>query len=97
MPNKEAMKFWIGAAAQLANMSVIWAQLVLDGKRYGTHPFLVPIRNAQTMELLPGVTIGDCGHKNGHNGIDNGYIILNHVRIPKSYALDAISGVNENG
>ena len=49
------------------------------------------------MKLLPGVTIGDCGHKNGHNGIDNGYIILDHVRIPKSYALDAISGVNENG
>jgi len=25
------MKFWIGAAAELATMSVIWAQLVIDG------------------------------------------------------------------
>lgn len=79
------------------NMSVIWAQLILDGKKYGPHPFLVPIRDPKTMELLPGVTIGDCGHKNGVNNIDNGYIILDHVRIPKSYALDAISGVNDNG
>jgi len=97
MPTKSAMKFWIGAAAQLANVSVIWAQLVLDGKRYGPHPFVVPIRNSKTLENLPGVTIGDCGHKNGCNNIDNGYIILDHVRIPKTYALDAISGINDNG
>lgn len=43
------------------------------------------------------MTIGDCGHKNGVNGIDNGYIILDHVRIPKAYALDEISGVDEKG
>lgn len=97
MPTKEAMKFWIGAAAQIANMSVIWAQLILDGKKYGPHPFVVPLRNPKTMQLLPGVTVGDCGHKNGVNNIDNGYIILDHVRIPRQYALDGISGVNEKG
>lgn len=97
MPTKEAMKFWIGAAAQIANMGVIWAQLILDGKKHGPHPFLVPLRDPTTMSLLPGIIIGDCGHKNGVNGIDNGYIILDHVRIPKSYALDGISGINDNG
>jgi hypothetical protein len=43
---------------------------------------------------LPGIIIGDCGHKNGCNNIDNGYIILKNVRIPKTYALDRFSGVN---
>lgn len=28
-PSKEAMKFWIGGAAQTANNSVIWAQLYI--------------------------------------------------------------------
>lgn len=49
MPTKEAMKFWLGAAAQLANMGVIWAQLILDGKKYGPHPFVVPLRDLKTM------------------------------------------------
>lgn len=39
------MKFWIGAAAQLATKSVIWAQLIVDGQSYGPHPFIVPIRD----------------------------------------------------
>ncbi len=49
MPTKEAMKFWSGAAGQIANMSVIWAQLILDGKKYGPHPFVVPLRDPKTM------------------------------------------------
>lgn len=81
----------------MANMSAIWAQLIVDDKKYGPHPFIVPLRNNETHELLPGITIGECGHKNGCNNIDNGYILLDHVRIPKEYALDGISGINENG
>ena len=43
------MKFWIGAAAQLANISVIWAQLIVDGKKCGPHPFIVPLRDPKTL------------------------------------------------
>ncbi len=49
------MKFWIGAAAQLANMCTIWAQLILDGKSHGPHPFVVPIRDIKTHDLIPGI------------------------------------------
>ncbi len=28
-PNDLAMKFWIGAAAQLANVAAVWAQLYI--------------------------------------------------------------------
>jgi acyl-CoA oxidase len=48
-PTTGSMKFWIGAAAQLANISAIWAQLVVNGKKYGPHPFVVPIRNSKTL------------------------------------------------
>jgi hypothetical protein len=72
-------------------MSVIWAQLVIDGVLYGPQPFIVPIRDPKTMIPYPGVTVGDCGHKNGSNNIDNGYILFNNYRIPKDYALDRLS------
>lgn len=91
------MKFWIGGAAQTANMSVIWAQLYIGEKCHGVHAYLVPIRDTQTHKLLPGVLIGDCGPKNGLNGIDNGFIILDKVRIPRDNQLDRISGVDDEG
>lgn len=91
------MKFWIGAAAQLATKSVIWAQLIVDGQSYGPHPFIVPIRDQKTHELLKGCIVGDCGHKNGNNIIDNAFMMFDHVRIPKDYALDRISGVDKDG
>ena len=78
-------------------MSVIWAQLIIDGKSYGPHPFIVPIRDPKTHQPFPGVILGDCGHKNGANNIDNGYIMLKDYRIPKDYGLDKFSGVDENG
>ncbi len=91
------MKFWIGGAGSTANMAVIWAQLYIGDKCHGVHAYIVPIRDAQNHKLLPGVLIGDCGPKNGLNGIDNGFIILDKVRIPKLYQLDRISGVDDNG
>ena len=96
-PVKEGMKFWIGAAGQVANMAVIWAQLYIDEKCYGVHAYVVPIRDKQTHKLLPGVIIGDCGPKGGLQGVDNGFIMLDKVRIPKIYQLNKISGVDQNG
>ena len=88
------MKFWIGAAANVANMAVIWAQLYIEGKCYGVHAFIVPIRDQVTYKPLPGVLLGDCGHKSGMNGVDNGFMIFDKVRIPKDNLLDRISGVD---
>lgn len=42
------MKYWIGALAETATMSVIWAQLVIDGVKYGPQPFIVPVRDLKT-------------------------------------------------
>lgn len=71
--------------------------MVVDGKKYGPHPFVTPLRDPKTHLPYPGVIIGDCGPKNGLNNIDNGYIIFNKYRIPKDYALDKFSGVDDSG
>jgi acyl-CoA oxidase len=91
------MKFWIGAAAHLANMAVIWAQLCIDGKSYGIHAFLVPIRNKSDHSLLPGIIIGDCGLKTGWNIVDNGFIVLKNVKAPYDALLDRLSGIDAQG
>ena len=55
-PSEFAMKWWIGAAGQLASISLIWAQLYVKGVNKGLHGFLVPIRDRKTHNVLPGVT-----------------------------------------
>jgi len=88
------MKFWIGAAGNVANMAVIWANLYIDNKSYGVHAYVVPIRDIKTHKLLPGVIVGDCGPKTGLNAIDNGFIIFDNYRVSKSSQLNRISGVD---
>jgi acyl-CoA oxidase len=77
------MKFWIGANASTANMTIMWAQLIVEGINYGPHPFLMRIRDIKTHEVIKGITIGDCGPKNGLDVIDNGYLMVDNVRIPR--------------
>jgi acyl-CoA oxidase len=44
-PTEKAMKFWIGGAGKSSNTSVIFAQLIVDGKSHGPHAFVVNIRD----------------------------------------------------
>ena len=91
------MKYWIGLAGQVANNAVIWANLIVKGKSHGPHGFIVQLRDPDTHELMPGVIAGDCGPKNGLNFIDNGFIKVEKLRIPKSHLLGKIGRVDENG
>jgi acyl-CoA oxidase len=43
------------------------------------------------------VLVGDCGHKSGLNGVDNGFILFENYRIPKDYLLDKLSCIDEKG
>lgn len=91
------MKFWIGATANLANMTVVFAQLYIDGKQYGVHAFLVEIRDKKDHTVKNGIVIGDCGPKNGLNGIDNGFLIFKNVRVPLANMLDKFATVTSDG
>ena len=77
------MKYWIGGLAEVSNTTILWAQLIVNGKSEGPHPFFLPIRCSKTHRVLPGITIGDCGPKKGLNYIDNGSMMLENVRIPR--------------
>lgn len=68
----------------MANHAVVQAKLIIKGKDYGAHPFLVPLRSLKDHTPLPGVVIKDQGPKQGAISMDNGYARFNHVRIPRT-------------
>lgn len=57
--------FFTGGLGRAADHAVVMAQLITNGKSYGPHPFVVPIRDLKTREPLPGRIIGDIGPKLG--------------------------------
>ena len=46
---------------------------------------------------FPGLVLGDCGKKAGLDGIDNGFIIFNNYRIPRTNLLNRLSNVTADG
>ncbi|KAE8231246.1 hypothetical protein CF326_g3741 [Tilletia indica] len=96
-PNLGATKWWIGGAAQSATHCSVFAQLIVNGKRYGTKTFMVPLRDPKSFQLLNGINIGDIGKKMGRDGIDNGFIQFTNVRIPRSYMLMKHTQVTREG
>ncbi|KAG2185200.1 hypothetical protein INT44_001990 [Umbelopsis vinacea] len=96
-PTITATKWWIGGAAHTATHAVVFAQLLVGGKRYGVKSFVVPLRDPNDYSLLAGVNIGDIGKKMGRDGIDNGWITFTNVRIPRSYMLMKHTKVSRSG
>ncbi|MEM6732339.1 MAG: acyl-CoA dehydrogenase, partial [Myxococcota bacterium] len=95
-PSDSARKEWIGNAAAHGQMATVFAQLEIDGDGYGVHAFLVPIRSPAGAPL-PGVEIRDSGHKMGLNGVDNGQLMFDQVRIPRENLLDRFATVSADG
>lgn len=95
-PDEMSRKEWIGNAARHGRMATVFAQLEIGEDRHGVHAFLVPIRDEQG-EPLPGVYIDDCGHKMGLNGVDNGRLWFDNVRIPNGNLLDKYASVSDEG
>ncbi|KAI9739386.1 MAG: fatty-acyl coenzyme A oxidase [Claussenomyces sp. TS43310] len=93
-PHLTASKWWIGSLGRTANHAVVMAQLIIEGKAYGPHPFICQIRDMKTHQPLEGVHVGDIGPKFGYNTMDNGFLLLNHVRIPHINMLAKFSSVD---
>lgn len=79
------------------NCAIVLANLYIDNEYKGLEAFLVPIRDMDTHEPLPGIQVGDIGPKMGLLGSDNGYLFLKNVRIPRKNMLMKYSEVNRNG
>ncbi len=95
-PDDAARKDYIGNAARDGRMAVVFAQLVTGGDSHGVHALLVPIRD-EAGKPLPGIRIEDCGRKAGLNGVDNGRIWFDQVRVPREALLDRFGQVAEDG
>lgn len=113
-PSLTASKWWIGSLGKVANHAVVMAQLVIKGKAYGPHPFIVPVRDLKTHEPLENVHVGDIGPKFGFNTVrslspsthiinlrrlttsqmDNGFLLLNNVKVPHVNMLARFSRVD---
>ena len=95
-PTFTAGKNYIGNAGQHGTIATVFAQLETRGERHGVHAFVVPIRDAEGRPL-PGVRLEDNGQKLGMNGVDNGRIWLDHVRVPRAEMLDRFAQVAADG
>jgi acyl-CoA oxidase len=95
-PTYSAGKNYIGNAAQDGRLAVVFAQLEVNGQKHGVHAFLVPIRG-ENGELAPGVTIEDNGLKMGLNGVDNGRIWFDHVKVPRVEMLNRFADITPDG
>ena len=101
-PDRSAYKDYIGNAARDGRAAVVFAQLEVPNgpsgqeERFGVHAFLVPIRDADG-QPCPGVHIEDCGPKGGLNGVDNGRLAFNDVRVPRDMLLNRYGDVAADG
>lgn len=95
-PDDGARKEWIGNAAVDGRMATVFAQLYTGDTCHGVHALLVPLRDANG-RLLPGVRIADAGEKMGLNGVDNGSIWFDHVRVPRENLLNRHGDVAADG
>ncbi|KAL9961614.1 hypothetical protein ACROYT_G030588 [Oculina patagonica] len=98
-PSLSACKWWPGNLGKSSNFATVPARLIVDGKDHGIQMFIVQLRDMQTHQPLPGITIGDIGAKFSatFNGGDNGYLMFEHVRVPLNQMLMALAKLSPDG
>jgi acyl-CoA oxidase len=96
-PFRGAWKDYLGNAAKHGIAAVLFAQLITKNVNHGVHAFYVPLRDAATGEFLPGIGGEDDGLKGGLNGIDNGRLHFDGVRIPRANLLNRYGDVSAEG
>ncbi len=96
-PFRGAWKDYLGNAAESGLAAVVFARLITGGVDHGVHAFYVPIRDAKTKAFLPGIGGEDDGVKGGLNGVDNGRLHFDHVRVPRTHLLNRYGDVAADG
>jgi acyl-CoA oxidase len=95
-PDDDARKDYIGNAARDGRIAAVFAQLIVGGESRGVHALLVPLRDDDGA-VRDGIRIEDCGAKLGLDGVDNGRIWFDHVRVPREALLDRYAQVSHEG
>ncbi|HWF33925.1 MAG TPA: acyl-CoA dehydrogenase [Solirubrobacteraceae bacterium] len=95
-PTEDARKEYIGNAACHGRLAAVFAQLIVGGQSQGVHALVVPIRDEHG-NVCEGVRIEDSGEKMGLNGVDNGRIWFDGVRVPREALLNRYGDVTPGG
>ncbi|XP_051888716.1 peroxisomal acyl-coenzyme A oxidase 1 isoform X2 [Pristis pectinata] len=96
-PTVTSIKWWPGGLGKTSNHAIVLAQLYTQGQCRGLHAFIVPIRKMGTHEPLPGVVVGDIGPKFGYDEVDNGFLKLENIRVPRENMLMRYAKVMPDG
>ena len=94
-PGIAAGKEYIGNAMH-SRVAAVFCQLIVNGESHGVHAVVVPIRDEHHL-VLPGIRVEDNGYKMGLNGVDNGRLWFDNVRVPVENLLDKYGGITEEG
>ncbi|MBN9210278.1 MAG: acyl-CoA dehydrogenase [Microbacterium sp. 71-36] len=95
-PFRGAWKDYLGNAALHGKAATVFAQLITRGVNHGVHCFYVPLRDDEG-RFLPGIGGEDDGLKGGLNGIDNGRLHFDQVRVPRENLLNRYGDVAADG
>jgi acyl-CoA oxidase len=95
-PDDDAHKEYIGNAACHGRVAAVFAQLIVGGEAHGVHCLVVELRDEEGA-VCPGVRIEDSGEKMGLNGVDNGQIWFDRVRVPRTALLNRYADVDASG
>ncbi|CAM8988893.1 unnamed protein product [Rhodiola kirilowii] len=99
-PTLTSTKWWPGGLGKVSTHAVVYARLIIEGKDYGVHGFIVQLRSLDDHSPLPGITVGDIGPKFGngaYNSMDNGLLIFENVRIPRDQMFMRVLQVTRYG
>lgn len=96
-PTISSTKFWPGGLGYSATHAIVMARVVIRGRDYGPHPFVMQLRSVENHEVLPGIELGDIGLKLGYNETDNGFARFDHARIPRENLLMKNVEVEKDG
>lgn len=91
-PDEGATKNWISQGLT-ADMAVVVATLIVQGKSYGPHAFLMELR--RNGQLVEGVSAEDMGDKTIGNDLDNASISFSKVWLPADSLLDRFAGLEK--
>ncbi|KAF2127143.1 acyl-CoA oxidase [Dothidotthia symphoricarpi CBS 119687] len=90
-PYLTASKWWNGSMARTATHAIVVAQSLLptgttmsEYKNHGPQTFIVRIRDKKTHQPLPRIAVGDIGPKYGYAFTDNGYMLFDRLKVPRS-------------
>lgn len=79
-PTLSSMKWW-PTGMYAATHGAVMARLIIDGRDYGFHGFMLQFRDDQGF-LMPGVEVGEIGPKLNRFNANIGYARFDRVRIP---------------